>query len=120
MMGCDIVDDMISNNAISAWEGIRMARLSLLGPLDAPLPQALELLPHSISRYDDLKECMSHLEGVDVVLVEEGQFHGRDEFRELAPADRLRETYREGGGTIILGRPPMPLPLGRTVGGSTF
>ena len=39
-----------------------MARLSLLGPLDAPLPQALELLPHSISRYDDLKECMSHLE----------------------------------------------------------
>jgi hypothetical protein len=53
------VDDMISNNAISAWEGIRMARLSLLGPLDAPLPQALELLPHSISRYDDLKECMS-------------------------------------------------------------
>jgi len=70
MMGCDIVDDMISNNAISAWEGIRMARLSLLGPLDAPLPQALELLPHSISRYDDLKECMSHLEGVDVVLVD--------------------------------------------------
>ena len=47
-----------------------MARLSLLGPLDAPLPQALELLPHSISRYDDLKECMSHLEGVDVVLVD--------------------------------------------------
>ena len=47
-----------------------MARLSLLGPLDAPLPQALELLPHSISRYDDLQECMSHLEGVDVVLVD--------------------------------------------------
>ena len=42
-----------------------MARLSLLGPLDAPLPQALELLPHSISRYDDLQECISHLEGVD-------------------------------------------------------
>ena len=31
-----------------------MAQLSLLGPLDTPLPQALELLPHSIARYDDL------------------------------------------------------------------
>ena len=47
-----------------------MARLSLLGPLDAPLPQALELLPHSIIRYDDIQECLSHLEGVDIVLVD--------------------------------------------------
>ena len=43
---------------------------SLLGPLDAPLPQALELLPHSITRYDDIRECLSHLEGVDIVLVD--------------------------------------------------
>ncbi|MDO4412825.1 response regulator transcription factor [Cutibacterium sp.] len=47
-----------------------MARLSLLGPLDASLPQAFELLPHRITRYDDLAECLSHLEGVDIVLVD--------------------------------------------------
>ncbi|WCC80257.1 response regulator transcription factor [Cutibacterium equinum] len=47
-----------------------MARLSLLGPVDAPLPQALELLPHTITRYEGLQECLSHLDGADVVLVD--------------------------------------------------
>ncbi len=56
--------------------------------------------------------------GVDVILLEEGGFHpgtqlGRD------PLRVLQECYRDGGATVALGRPAIPIPLGKTVGGST-
>jgi len=56
--------------------------------------------------------------GVDVVIVEEGRLFeaselGRDPLRTLTDA------YRDGGATIALGRPSIPVPLGRTVGGTT-
>lgn len=47
-----------------------MARLSLLGPDDAPLPPALELLPHVVTRYTEVNECLSHLDATDAVLVD--------------------------------------------------
>jgi choline dehydrogenase-like flavoprotein len=56
--------------------------------------------------------------GIDVVLVEEGRIHGTEEFGS-DPLKILRTTYREGGTTLALGRPAMPVPLGMTVGGST-
>ncbi len=57
-------------------------------------------------------------QGVDVVLLEAGLRQvtaelGRD------PGRSLREAYVEAGATVAFGVPPIPLPLGRTVGGST-
>ncbi len=56
--------------------------------------------------------------GIDVVLVEEGRIHGTEEFGG-DPMRALRTTYREGGTTLALGRPALPVPLGMTVGGTT-
>lgn len=56
--------------------------------------------------------------GVDVVLVEEGRLF---EARELGrdPLGTLTDAYRDGGSTVALGRPSIPMPLGNTVGGTT-
>ena len=56
--------------------------------------------------------------GVDVALVEAGKhFSARQLGRD--PLWSLRETYLDGGATIALGRPAIPIPIGRTVGGTT-
>ena len=58
--------------------------------------------------------------GLDTVVVEEGRRFGVEEFRTRHPADRFGELYRDGGATIAVGRPPVVLPIGRGVGGTTL
>jgi choline dehydrogenase-like flavoprotein len=56
--------------------------------------------------------------GLDVVVLEAGQHYDRDNY----PADHLEaiaELYRDGGLTIAAGRPPIPIPVARVVGGTT-
>ena len=54
-----------------------------------------------------------------VVLVEEGERWDSARLRAAAPARPLRRLYRDGGATMALGTPPIALPLGRAVGGTT-
>ncbi|HVM39798.1 MAG TPA: GMC family oxidoreductase [Acidimicrobiia bacterium] len=58
--------------------------------------------------------------GLDVVVVEEGRRFSVEEFRTSRPLDRFAELYRDGGATAALGRPPIALPIGRGVGGTTL
>ncbi|MEV4312826.1 GMC family oxidoreductase [Actinocrispum sp. NPDC049592] len=58
--------------------------------------------------------------GVDVVVVEEGRRHTAEDFRRTSTFDRFRELYRDSGATVALGLPPVVLPLGRGVGGTTL
>jgi choline dehydrogenase-like flavoprotein len=56
--------------------------------------------------------------GLDVLVLEAGRHHNRESY----PADRLRaitELYRDAGLTIAAGRPPIPVPVAKTVGGTT-
>lgn len=57
--------------------------------------------------------------GLDVVVLEEGaSFVPERDF--AGPVfDRFQRLYRDNGTTIVLGKPPIPLPLGRAVGGTT-
>lgn len=58
--------------------------------------------------------------GLRVVVVEEGRQHPTAEFREREPLNRWTELYRDGGATVAFGRPPILLPRGRGVGGTTL
>ncbi len=56
--------------------------------------------------------------GLDVIVLEAGGAHDRERY----PADPLEAVatlYRDGGLTIAEGRPAIPVPVGRTVGGTT-
>ncbi|HET9198094.1 MAG TPA: GMC family oxidoreductase [Solirubrobacterales bacterium] len=56
--------------------------------------------------------------GLDVLVLEAGDHFDRDSY----PADRLeaiRTLYREAGLTIADGRPPIPVPVAKMVGGTT-
>lgn len=57
--------------------------------------------------------------GMRVVVLEEGRRHTTADFGRRAPLDRFGELYRDGGGTVALGNPPVVLPMGRAVGGTT-
>ncbi|MFF4535955.1 GMC family oxidoreductase N-terminal domain-containing protein [Streptomyces aureus] len=57
--------------------------------------------------------------GLSVVVLEEGRHHPTASFGRRAPLDRFTELYRDGGATVALGRPPVLLPTGRAVGGTT-
>lgn len=57
--------------------------------------------------------------GMRVVVLEEGQRHTTADFGRRAPLDRFAELYRDGGATVALGSPPVVLPVGRAVGGTT-
>lgn len=57
--------------------------------------------------------------GLDTVVLEEGRRWTAEEFRNTHPMDRYAGLYRGGGATIALGRPPVVLPIGRAVGGTT-
>lgn len=57
--------------------------------------------------------------GMRVVVLEEGRRHTTADFGRRAPLDRFVELYRDGGATIALGNPPVVLPVGRAVGGTT-
>jgi choline dehydrogenase-like flavoprotein len=56
--------------------------------------------------------------GLDVIVLEAGAHYNRDDY----PSDQLEaiaELYRDGGLTIAAGRPPIPVPVARVVGGTT-
>jgi choline dehydrogenase-like flavoprotein len=56
--------------------------------------------------------------GLEVVVLEAGGHYDRDSY----PEDHLAaiaELYRDGGLTIAEGRPPIPVPVAQTVGGTT-
>jgi choline dehydrogenase-like flavoprotein len=57
--------------------------------------------------------------GMRVALLEEGEWHGVDEMT-ARPRDMTRRLYRDAGQVTTLGRPPIVLPLGRAVGGTTL
>jgi len=56
--------------------------------------------------------------GIDVVLVEEGD-HPDRVAPEAPPLARIGALYRDGGMTGTLGNTFIPVPLGKTVGGTT-
>jgi len=57
--------------------------------------------------------------GLRVVVVEEGRHHSTRSFAARPPLERFAELYRDGGATVALGDPPLLLPVGRAVGGTT-
>jgi choline dehydrogenase-like flavoprotein len=57
--------------------------------------------------------------GLDTVIVEEGERWTVERIRSSHPLDRFAGIYRDGGTTTALGNPPIALPLGRAVGGTT-
>jgi choline dehydrogenase-like flavoprotein len=56
--------------------------------------------------------------GFDVIVLEAGQAYDRDSYPN-DPLEAIAALYRDGGLTIAEGRPPIPVPVGRTVGGTT-
>ncbi len=56
--------------------------------------------------------------GYDVVFVEEGGYHATESFNPYM-SESIPRLYRDGGVTVIMGKPPIPYVEGRTVGGST-
>ncbi|MFF9409476.1 GMC family oxidoreductase N-terminal domain-containing protein [Streptomyces anandii] len=57
--------------------------------------------------------------GLDVVVVEEGEHHPTSSFAGRAPLERFTDLYRDGGASAAFGNPPLLLPVGRAVGGTT-
>jgi choline dehydrogenase-like flavoprotein len=57
--------------------------------------------------------------GMSVVMLEEGEWHDTDEFT-ARPRDMTVRLYRDAGQTATLGTPPIVMPLGRAVGGTTL
>jgi len=57
--------------------------------------------------------------GANVVLLEQGPAHNPDSFT-ARPPQMLARLYRDGGQTVTFGTPPIGLPLGRGLGGTTM
>ena len=57
--------------------------------------------------------------GARVVLLEEGAQHSAAEFT-ARPRDMLPKLYRDAAQHATIGRPPILLPLGKAVGGTTL
>jgi choline dehydrogenase-like flavoprotein len=57
--------------------------------------------------------------GHDVLILEEGERWDSDRIRRTHPVQRFAGLYRDGGATVAAGAPPIALPLGRGVGGTT-
>jgi len=56
--------------------------------------------------------------GLDVIVLEAGEAYNRDNYPR-DPLEAIALLYRDGGLTIAEGRPPIPVPVARTVGGTT-
>jgi choline dehydrogenase-like flavoprotein len=56
--------------------------------------------------------------GMRVAVLEEGEWHDTDDFT-ARPREMTRLLYRDAGQVATLGTPPIVLPLGRGVGGTT-
>ncbi len=57
--------------------------------------------------------------GLETLIVEEGERWDSERIRGTHPLRRFAGLYRDGGSTIALGQPPVTLPIGRAVGGTT-
>ncbi|MEG8277217.1 GMC family oxidoreductase [Streptomyces sp. AHA2] len=58
--------------------------------------------------------------GRSVVVLEEGRHFPTRELAARPPLDRFAAAYRDGGATLAWGLPPVLLPVGRAVGGTTL
>lgn len=58
--------------------------------------------------------------GRSVVVLEEGRHFPTRELATRPPLERFTDAYRDGGATLAWGLPPVLLPLGRAVGGTTL
>ncbi|MEA2346630.1 MAG: hypothetical protein QOG62_417 [Thermoleophilaceae bacterium] len=56
--------------------------------------------------------------GLDVIVLEQGGYSDRNSYNE-DPAAPTPSLYRDGGVTMCEGRPMIPMPVGRCVGGTT-
>jgi choline dehydrogenase-like flavoprotein len=56
--------------------------------------------------------------GLDVIVLEAGETFNRESYPQ-EPLEAIAALYRDGGLTIAEGRPQIPIPVGRTVGGTT-
>ncbi len=56
--------------------------------------------------------------GLDVIVLEAGGNFNRENYPD-DPLEAIATLYRDGGLTIAEGRPQIPIPVGRTVGGTT-
>ena len=56
--------------------------------------------------------------GLSVIVVEDGDYHDASTYT-TDPFDSLPKLYRDSGLTACEGRPAIPLPVGRCVGGTT-
>ena len=56
--------------------------------------------------------------GLDVIVLEAGESFNRESYPD-DPLEAIATLYRDGGLTIAEGRPQIPIPVGRTVGGTT-
>jgi choline dehydrogenase-like flavoprotein len=56
--------------------------------------------------------------GLDVIVLEAGDHYDRDSYPR-DPIDAITRLYRDAGLTVAEGRPPVPIPVGRAVGGTT-
>jgi choline dehydrogenase-like flavoprotein len=56
--------------------------------------------------------------GIDVLVLEAGDHYDRDNYPE-GRLEAITELYREAGLTIAEGRPPIPVPVAKVVGGTT-
>jgi choline dehydrogenase-like flavoprotein len=57
--------------------------------------------------------------GANVVVLEQGPRHDADRFS-ARPLEMMARLYRDGAQGVTLGTPPIPLPLGRGIGGTTL
>jgi choline dehydrogenase-like flavoprotein len=57
--------------------------------------------------------------GARVVLLEQGPYHDADRFSARVP-EMLASLYRDAGQTITIGNPPIVMPLGSGLGGTTL
>src|SRR6185369_4297521 len=57
--------------------------------------------------------------GATVIVLEEGGEHGHASLT-ARPRDMLTRLYRDAGQIATIGRPPIVLPLGRGIGGTTL
>jgi choline dehydrogenase-like flavoprotein len=57
--------------------------------------------------------------GMRVAILEEGEWHDTDDFS-ARPREMTARLYRDAGQTTTVGSPPIVLPLGRGIGGTTL
>jgi len=57
-------------------------------------------------------------QGLNVIVLEAGQSFNRESYP-AEPLEAIASLYRDGGLTIAGGRPQIPIPVGRAVGGTT-